>query len=133
MYVGTNSDSKEAPRRKPWAKRAKECRAYAGAITAFQSFVKTWPKSKLTPAAQYWIGDSHFNLREFRVAMASQRQLITTWPDHEKVPDALLNIASSQAELGESAASRKTLEDLVARYPLSEAADRAKRRLAPRK
>lgn len=106
---------------------------YAGAIAAFQSFVKTWPRSRLAPAAQYWIGDSHFNLREFRVAMASQRQLIATWPDHEKVPDALLNIASSQAELGETAASRKTLEELVARYPQSEAADRAKRRLAPRK
>ncbi len=106
---------------------------FAGAITAFQSFVKTWPKSRLAPAAHYWIGDSHFNLREFRLAMTSQRQLIATWPDHEKVPDALLNIASCQAELGETAASRKTLEELVARYPLSEAADRAKRRLAPRK
>ena len=106
---------------------------YAGAIAAFQSFVKTWPRSRLAPAAQYWIGDSHFNLREFRLAMTSQRQLIATWPDHEKVPDALLNIASSQAELGETAASRKTLEELVARHPQSEAADRAKRRLAPRK
>jgi len=106
---------------------------FAGAISAFQSFVKTWPKSRLAPAAQYWIGDSHFNLREYRVAMASQRQLIATWPDHEKVPDAMLNIASSQAELGEAAASRRTLEELVARYPLSEAADRAKRRLAARK
>jgi len=106
---------------------------YAGAITAFQTFVKTYPKSRLAPAAQYWVGDSHFNLREFRVAIATQRQLLATWPDNEKVPDALLNIASSQAELGEAAAARKTLEELVARHPLSEAAERAKRRLAPRK
>jgi tol-pal system protein YbgF len=106
---------------------------YAGAITAFQAFVKTYPKSRLAPAAQYWVGDSHFNLREFRVAIASQRQLLATWPDNEKAPDALLNIASSQAELGEAAAARKTLEDLIARHPLSEAAERAKRRLAQRK
>lgn len=106
---------------------------YAGAISAFQAFVKAWPKSRLAPAAQYWIGDSHFNLREYRMAISSQRQLIATWPDNEKVPDALLNIASSQAELGESAAARRTLEDLVARHPKSEAADRAKRRLAARK
>lgn len=106
---------------------------YAGAITGFQSFVKTYPKSRLAPAAQYWVGDSHFNLREFRVAIASQRQLLATWPDNEKAPDALLNIASSQAELGEAAAARKTLEELVARHPLSEAAERAKRRLAQRK
>ncbi|MBY0439425.1 MAG: tol-pal system protein YbgF, partial [Burkholderiales bacterium] len=106
---------------------------FAGAISAFQSFIKTWPKSRLAPAAQYWIGDSHFNLREYRVAIASQRQLIATWPDNEKVPDAMLNIASSQAELGDSAAARRTLEELVTRHPLSEAADRARRRLAARK
>ena len=45
----------------------------------------------------------------------------------------LLNIASSQAELGEGAAARKTLEELIARFPTSEAAERAKRRLAGRK
>lgn len=106
---------------------------YAGAITAFQAFIKTSPKSRLAPAAQYWIGDSHFNLREFRMAIAAQRQLIAGWPDNEKVPDALLNIASSQSELGDAPAARKTMEDLVARYPLSDAAERAKRRLSARK
>jgi len=49
------------------------------------------------------------------------------------VPDALLNIASSQSEQGEAAAARKTLEGLVNRYPASEAAEKAKRRLAASK
>ncbi|MBC7779244.1 MAG: tol-pal system protein YbgF, partial [Proteobacteria bacterium] len=106
---------------------------FAGAIGAFQAFVKSAPKSRLTPAAQYWIGDSHFNLREFKTAISTQRQLIATWPDNEKVPDALLNIASSQSEIGDTSGARRTMEDLVARYPSSEAAERAKRRLAPRK
>jgi len=106
---------------------------FAGAITAFQAFNKTWPKSRLAPAAQYWIGDSHFNLREFKGAIAAQRQLISTSPDSDKVPDAWLNIASALSELGDNAASRKTLEELVARFPSSDAAERAKRRLAVRK
>ena len=42
----------------------------------------------------------------------------------------MLNIASAQSELGESANARKTMDTLVQRYPGSEAADKAKRRLA---
>jgi TolA-binding protein len=42
----------------------------------------------------------------------------------------MLNIASSQIEMGETAVGRRTLEDLVAKFPVSEAAEKAKRRIA---
>lgn len=103
---------------------------YQGAIVAFQSFVKQYPKSPLAPSAQYWIGDSYFNLRDFRLAINSQRLLIVSYPDSPKVPDALLNIASSQIEMGESAAARKTMDEIVSKHPSSDAAEKAKRRLA---
>jgi tol-pal system protein YbgF len=103
---------------------------YQGAITAFQSFVAQHPKSSLAPRAQYWIGDSYFNLRDYKNAIASQQKLIASYGDSSSVPDALLNIASSQLEQGETAAARKTMDGLVSRYPSSEAAEKAKRRLA---
>ena len=103
---------------------------YQGAIVAFQSFIAQHPRSTLAPRAQYWIGDSLFNLREFKNAIASQQKLISAYPDSSSVPDALLNIASSQMELGDTAAARTTMDGLVARYPSSEAAEKAKRRLA---
>jgi tol-pal system protein YbgF len=103
---------------------------YQGAIVAFQNFIKQYPKSNLAPRAQYWIGDSYFNLRDFKLAIGSQQTLLKTYPDSPTVPDAMLNIASSQIEMGESATGRKTLEELVARFPISEAAEKAKRRLA---
>jgi tol-pal system protein YbgF len=103
---------------------------YQGAITAFQSFVSQHPKSNLAPRAQYWIGDSYFNLRDYKNAIASQQKLIASYGDSSSVPDALLNIASSQLEQGETAAARKTMDGLVSRYPSSEAAEKAKRRLA---
>jgi tol-pal system protein YbgF len=106
---------------------------YQGAIAAFQTFLAQYPKSPLAHRAQYWIGDSYYNLREFRNAIASQQKLISTYPDSASVPDALLNIASSQAELGEAAAARKTLDGLVARYPQSDAAEKARKRLAAAK
>lgn len=103
---------------------------YQGAIVAFQGFIAQYPKSTLAPRAQYWIGDSYFNLRDFKNAITNQQKLISTYPDSSSVPDALLNIASSQMELGDTAAARKTMDGLVARYPASEAAEKAKRRLA---
>ena len=103
---------------------------YQGAIVAFQNFINQYPKSNLAPRAQYWIGDSYFNLRDFKLAIANQQTLIKTYPDSPSVPDAMLNIASSQIEMGELNAGRKSLEDLMAKYPASDAADKAKRRLA---
>ena len=103
---------------------------YPGAIAAFQTFIAQHPKSLLAPRAQYWIGDSYYNLRDFKSAMAAQQKLIAAWPDSSWVPDAMLNLASSQIELGDTAGAKKTMDGLVARYPVSDAAEKAKRRLA---
>lgn len=103
---------------------------YQGAIVAFQAFLAQFPKSPLAHRAQYWIGDSHFNLRDFKNAIANQQKLLATYPESPSVPDALLNIASCQSELGDAAAARKTMDGLVARYPASDAAEKARRRLA---
>ncbi len=103
---------------------------YPAAVAAFQAFIAQYPKSPLAHRAQYWIGDSQYNLRDFKAAIASQQKLIATWSDSASVPDALLNIASSQIELGDTASARKTLDGVVTRYPTSDAAEKAKRRLA---
>jgi tol-pal system protein YbgF len=103
---------------------------YPGAIAAFQAFLAQYPGSPLAHRAQYWIGDSQYNLRDFKGAIASQQKLIAGYSDSASVPDALLNIASCQIELGDAAAARKTLDGVVTRYPTSEAAEKARRRLA---
>jgi tol-pal system protein YbgF len=101
---------------------------FKGAITAFQSFLGQYPKSKLGPRAQYWIGDSYFNTGDYKTTIASHQKLIATYPDSESAPYAMLQTASAQSQLGETAVARKTLEALVQRFPYSEAADKAKRR-----
>ena len=103
---------------------------YQAAVAAFQSFVAQHPKSSLSHRAQYWIGDSYYNLRDFKNAIANQQKLISTYPDSASVPDALLNMASAYIELGDNAAAKKTMDSLVARFPSSDAAEKARRRLA---
>jgi TolA-binding protein len=52
------------------------------------------------------------------------------YPESAKAPDALLAIASVQTETGDNGSARNTLEDIVARFPASEAATKARTRLA---
>lgn len=127
VAVAVSSDENETYER---AQSQRRMGNYQGAISAFQAFVARFPKSTLAPRAQYWIGDSYFNLRDFKNAIASQQKLIAVYPDSTSVPDALLNMASSQLESGETPAARKTMDGLIARYPASEAAEKARRRLA---
>lgn len=106
---------------------------YQGALTAFQEFIQTYPKSPLAPSSQYWIGNSYFNLKDFKSAISSQQTLISQYPKSPKVPDAMLNIATCEQNLGEVDTARRMLEDLVAKFPLSDAGEKAKKRLATMK
>jgi len=103
---------------------------YVDAIAQFESFLENYPQSNLAPGAAYWVGNARYALRDYQLAIDAQRRLISKYPDSLKVPDAFLNIASSQHEMGDSKASKHTLEALVAKYPQSEAAKKAKQRLA---
>ncbi len=102
---------------------------YQGAIVGFQHFIQTYPKSRNAASAQYWIGNSYFNLRAFKKAIASQRYLIAAYPASPKASDAMLNMASSYQGMGNIAVARKTLSQLIAKYPISHAAELAKQRL----
>ena len=79
---------------------------YQAAIVAFQNFVLQFARSPLAHRAQYWIGDSYYNLRDFKNAIANQQKLISTYPESASVPDALLNMASSYIELGDTASAK---------------------------
>ena len=105
---------------------------YQGAVNAFRGFIEQYPSSMLASNAQYWIGISFYNLKDLKAALGSHQQLLKRYPDSPKVPDSMLNIATIQSDLTDSAAARVTLEDIVAKYPSSEAATKARSRLAKR-
>ena len=101
-------------------------------MAGFQAFARAYSRSPLAPSALYWAGNAQYALKDFRTAIATQRQVIAMYPDSQKVPDAMLNIASCLTELGDGAGARRTFEDVVAKYPNSEAAGKARQRLAGR-
>ena len=63
-------------------------------------------------------------------AAAAQQTLIANYPDSSKVPDAMIILSNAQSALGDNAAAKKTLEEVVRRFPQSNAADKARQRLA---
>ena len=103
---------------------------YPSAIRGFEAFLKSYPKHALAPNAQYWIGESYAHLKQYRDAIDAERRLLGTYPDSAKAPDALLIIGTAEGSLGDNAAARKTFEELIAKYPASDAAEKAKGRLA---
>tara|TARA_B100000686_G_scaffold204217_1_gene211015 strand:- start:18593 stop:19369 length:777 start_codon:yes stop_codon:yes gene_type:complete len=103
---------------------------FKGAISKFESFIENYPKSNLVPSSHYWIGNSYYAMRDFKRAIFVQQELIKDFPESAKVPDAMLNIASSQKEINFKTAAKKILTDLIEKYPTSDAAEKAKKRLA---
>jgi|SRR5579859_944058 len=103
---------------------------YPGAIRGFENFLKNYPKHPLAANAQYWIGESYSRQGKFRDAIEAEHRLLGTYPESGKVADALLIIGTAESNLGDNSAARKTFEELIDKHPGSDAADKAKSRLA---
>jgi tol-pal system protein YbgF len=103
---------------------------FPAAIQSFRAFLHDYPASALAPNANYWIGISYANMRDYRNALAAQNEVLAKFPQSPKAPDAMLAIAAVRAEQGDSRGARNTYEDIIARYPQSEAAGKARTRLA---
>ncbi|MEO7128897.1 MAG: tol-pal system protein YbgF [Rhodoferax sp.] len=103
---------------------------FAGAQTAFSSFVQRYPQSGYNPSALFWLGNAQYATRDFKGAIGNFRTLVAQSPNHARAPESVLSIANCQIELGDTQAARKTLGDLIKVYPQSEAAQAGKERLA---
>ena len=109
--------------------RALEKKDYRVAIGRFKEFLQKHPKSKLANNAQYWIGESHYALREFDQAILEFDAVRSRYPQGDKVPAALLKQGFAFAELGEKVNARLILQEVVEKYAQSPEAVQAKQKL----
>jgi tol-pal system protein YbgF len=108
---------------------AMEKRDYRLAISRFKDFLKRHSKSNLADNAQYWIGESHYGLREFEQAIIEFDAVRRRYPQGEKVPAALLKQGFAFAELGEKVNARLLLQEVVEKFPETPEAAKARMRL----
>ncbi len=106
-----------------------EQKNYRAAIARFKEFIKKHPKSEYANNAQYWIGESHYALREFDQAILEFDAVRRKYPKGDKVPAALLKQGFAFAELGDKVDARLILQELIDRYPQSQEAAKAKQKL----
>lgn len=106
---------------------------HAGAVKAFQEFLKKYPASVHAPNAVYWLGNAQFAAKSYEAALETYRNLRKKYPAHARDAEVLFNIAGCQQELKQGANAQKTLKMLITKYPDSEAAAKAKKLLAAAK
>jgi tol-pal system protein YbgF len=92
-------------------------RDYALAESGFRAFLQKFPSDRLTPDAQYWLGESLFQRQQFREAAESFLTVSTKFETASKAPDALLRLGQSLAALGEKEAACASLGEVLRKYP----------------
>jgi tol-pal system protein YbgF len=98
--------------------------------TAFNDFIKRYPKSGYVVPSLFWLGNAQYANRSYTNAISNFNTLLSKAPNHMRAPDAMLSVANCQLELKDLKAARKTLADVVKAYPHTEAASAANERLA---
>jgi len=103
---------------------------YDLAVTGFQRFLKDFPSTSLAPNAQYWLGESYYNLKDYVRAMQSFDRVVKEYPGHEKIPSALFKLGLSAAETGDIPRAREFLKQVIEKFSTSDEAKLAKNKLA---
>ena len=102
---------------------------FAGAITAFEAFLKNNPQSDYAANALYWIGECHYSLSDLPKAKDIFFKVAGNYPNSSKAPDALLKLGYTLAAMKEKDKAHAIFESLIKSYPSSPAATKARERL----
>jgi tol-pal system protein YbgF len=95
----------------------------------FQSFLQSYPDSRLAPNAWYWLGESYYATASYELALKSFGILLERFSDSGKAPDALLKSAYCHLEMKDTAQGKQQLERVIAQYPEHPVAELARSRL----
>jgi tol-pal system protein YbgF len=90
---------------------------YGLAEQSFKSWIEANPSDPQAVDAQFWLGESQFQQKEFRDAANSFLTVYKQAGQSPKAPDALLKLAMSLSALGEKPAACATLSEVGKRYP----------------
>jgi tol-pal system protein YbgF len=108
--------------------RAYQEQQFDKSIQQFRSFQRKYPGSEMADDAQYWIGESYFNQRDFNRAILEFNDVLK-YRKGDRVPAALLRQAQAFLEIGDKTDARLILQKLLNDHPSSEQAQEAKTRL----
>jgi tol-pal system protein YbgF len=87
------------------------------AITGFEAFLKTFPRSEMADDAQFLIGDAYSAQNRWSDAIAAYNQVIQNYPMGNAVPGAYYKRGLAQERLGQLDAARESWNTAVLVFP----------------
>ncbi|KER03487.1 cell division protein CpoB [Photorhabdus temperata] len=103
---------------------------YDKAITAFQSFVKSYPKSSYMPNANYWLGQLHYNKGKKDEAAYYFATVVKDYPKSQKSGESLYKVGLIMQDKGQKDKAKSVYQQVMKQYPGSNAAKLAEKKLS---
>ncbi|MCC6750761.1 MAG: tol-pal system protein YbgF [Deltaproteobacteria bacterium] len=94
----------------------------AEAAKALRAFVVKHAGHAYADNALYWLGECHYDLKQYRQALDLFRKVVQHHPSGNKAPDALLKMGYCYMNLNERTNARSVLAQVVEIYPQSKVA-----------
>ncbi len=99
------------------------------AILQFEAFLQQFPKNRLAANAQYWLGESYYDMRDFPASLKEFQKVISRYPVSRKVPDALYKKGLAYMQIKDTRRAALEFEKLIQRFPDHPLTSRARKRL----
>ena len=99
------------------------------AITGFDAFLKTFPRSEMADDAQFLIGETYYAQNRWPDAIAAYNAVIQNYPMGNAVPEAYYKRGLAQERLGQLDAARESWNTVIQVAPDSDAGRLAKQNL----
>jgi tol-pal system protein YbgF len=87
------------------------------AITGYQGYLRAYPTGPSAAQAQYYIGESHFQLKQYQEAVTAYGRVIQDYKGSKWEPEALYKQGESFERLKDVARARQAYETLVKNFP----------------
>lgn len=101
---------------------------YASATTAFNAFLKKYPKSTLIDNTHYWLGDLYLAQGQPDSASKEYRTVIND-QNASKRPDAMVKLGVILSAYGDNQHAKELFQNVIKQYPNTSAATEAKKQL----
>lgn len=95
---------------------------YPESVLAFSAFVEKYPDHPLAGAAQYYIGESYYRQKEYKLALQEFSRVLMSYDRSTRVSETLREMAATEDLLKQTDDAAKHRELLVSLFPQSPAA-----------
>ena len=85
------------------------------AVTGFEAFLRTFPRSEMADDAQFQIGESYFALNRWTDAIGAYNAVTQNYPMGDKVSQAFYKRGLAQERLGQIDAARESWNNVLQR------------------